>query len=229
MTDHKLPNHVAIVMDGNGRWATNKGKTRSKGHRQGKETLKTIVAECLQLKIPYLSVFAFSSENWGRPNSEVKSLLNLFLTALNNESRELAQNGVRLTFFGDLSKFSQTLKKLIDSAEKITCDNHQLRLNVAINYGGRWDIVNAAKKLSNKMKMITEKTFSQELCFANSPEVDLFIRTGNEQRVSNFMLWQIAYAEMYFCNVLWPDFNAQEFHKALKWFTNRERRFGKIN
>lgn len=238
LTENQIPKHIAIVMDGNGRFAKAQGKTRTEGHRIGKDNLKTIVGECIKQKIPYLSVFAFSSENWSRPEEEVSSLMELFVSSLNNESRELAENGVQLKIIGDISKFSFSLRKMISVAEALTKNNKKLILNVAINYGGRWDIINAAKKFAqqqlqkkseNKKTVFLEDDFVKELAFANCPEVDLLIRTGGEKRISNFMLWQIAYAEIYFSDVLWPNFNALELTLALNWYSSRERRFGKIS
>jgi undecaprenyl diphosphate synthase len=222
----KAPNHLAVVMDGNGRWAKERHLHRADGHRAGKEALKKIVAHCMQRNIPHLSVFAFSSENWRRPTTEVSAILHLFEAALSQESKELAERGVRLKMVGDLSKFSLSLRQMIHLAESKTANNHRLILTVAVNYGGRWDIVQAGEKVAKAGLEFTEENYAKHLAFAHLPDPDLIIRTGGEKRLSNFMLWQAAYAEIYFSEVLWPLFTPEALDMALQWFAGRERRFG---
>lgn len=226
MTIKNLPQHIAIVMDGNGRWAKERNIPRAEGHRAGKDALRHLVAHCANLGVPYLSVFAFSSENWRRPTEEVSALLRLFESALGQESRELAKSGVRLNMVGDLSRFPLALRKMIELAESHTRANSRLQLTVAVNYGGRWDIVQAAQKMAKAGTEFSEEAFAKHLAFAGLPDPDLLIRTGGEQRLSNFMLWQSAYSEIYFSNLLWPQFTPSHMDEALVWFAGRERRFG---
>jgi len=227
------PCHVAIIMDGNGRWARNRGKPRVFGHRRGVETVREAIRCCSEYGISHLTLFAFSSENWRRPEKEVSLLMELFISTLENEIHRMHENGVRLQVIGDVSRFNSRLRKAILNAQALTANNQQLVLSIAANYGGRWDIVNSAKHLASEVKVgnidvsdIDEAAFSSCLSTASLPDPDLFIRTGGEYRVSNFLLWQLAYTEMYFTDVFWPDFNEAEFKKALDAFNSRQRRFG---
>ena len=229
-----VPQHVAVVMDGNGRWAKNRFLPRTAGHKAGVKATRRLVELCAIKGIGVLTLFAFSSENWNRPDQEVSSLMSLFLSTLNSELNKLHEQGVRIRFIGDRTRFSESLQSSITAAEKKTETNTHLNLNIAANYGGRWDIVNAAQNLSRKLvngeiveNQITEEAFTRELCLVDLPEPDLFIRTGGEQRISNFLLWQIAYTELFFTDTLWPDFNDAAFDEALDWYSKRQRRFGK--
>lgn len=229
-----LPRHVAVVMDGNGRWAKKRFLPRTAGHKAGVKATRRLVELCAIKGIDVLTVFAFSSENWNRPDHEVSSLMSLFLTTLNAELNKLHEQGIRIRFIGDRSRFSESLQQSIATAEHKTAENTRLTLNIAANYGGRWDIVNAARNLSLKLAngditadQVTEDSFSRELCLVDLPEPDLFIRTGGEQRISNFLLWQIAYTELFFTDTLWPEFNDGAFEQALDWYATRQRRFGK--
>lgn len=229
-----VPEHVAIIMDGNGRWAKEKGKIRTFGHKAGVKAVRSSVTFAVKNKIKALTLFAFSSENWNRPAEEVGVLMELFKLVLGSEVKKLHKNNVRLLVIGDTSRFDEKLIKKVRQAELLTQDNDGLILNIAANYGGRWDIVNAAKILSEKVQKgellaenITEEEFSRHTCSGDLPPVDLLIRTGGEQRISNFLLWQVAYAELYFCNCYWPDFDEQAFQCAIDNFNHRQRRFGK--
>ncbi|TVS11329.1 MAG: di-trans,poly-cis-decaprenylcistransferase [Wenzhouxiangella sp.] len=231
-----LPQHIAIVMDGNGRWAMQRGKPRSHGHQAGSDALKRTIEAAMRREIPILTVFAFSCENWRRPRSEVRKLLDLFLKALNKEVRELDEHGVRINFIGDRSVFNRALREGMALAEQRTCDNNRLQLNVAVNYSGRTDIVAAARRIAAAAATgnlaaedLTEERLNEELTLAHLPAPDLFIRTGGEKRLSNFLLWQIAYTELYFSEVLWPDFGAEPLDEALADFAGRERRFGGLS
>jgi undecaprenyl diphosphate synthase len=222
-------------MDGNGRWAENRGLERVEGHSAGVDTVKTVIKCCLQKKIAVLSLFAFSSENWARPAMEVDFLMQLFVQALKREIQELHEQGVSVRFTGDRSQLSAVLCAQMQEAESLTRNNHKLILNFALNYGGKWDIVQAAKALAiqvadgvTSIDTIDESVFSSLLNTHTLPDPDLFIRTSGEQRISNFFLWQLAYTELYFTDVFWPDFNADEFEKALSNFCMRQRRFGLI-
>jgi undecaprenyl diphosphate synthase len=228
-----LPGHIAIVMDGNGRWAEKRKRPRTMGHQAGVRALRQTVERCAELGIQTLTVFAFSSENWNRPKGEVSRLMDLFMRALDKEMAGLHENGVRISFSGDRRAFPQELQESMEDAELLTRDNSRMTLNVAANYGGRWDIVQAARILASRVKAgnmkpedITETVFAREISSADSPDPDLFIRTGGEMRISNFLLWQSAYSEFYFSPVLWPDFDAMEFNKAIESYQSRERRFG---
>jgi len=230
----RIPRHVAIIMDGNGRWAKKRLLPRHAGHKVGVETVRTLVKACGEFKIEVLSLFAFSSENWRRPQEEVSWLMNLFVNALQNEVNKLHENGVRLQVIGEKSAFSQKIQDLIAAAEEKTQYNKNLHLVIAANYGGRWDIVQSAKKLAQQVEQgvissadIDESLLSSQLCLADLPPPDLFIRTGGEQRVSNFLLWQLAYTELYFTDTLWPDFDRAAFIQALESFGSRQRRFGR--
>jgi undecaprenyl diphosphate synthase len=229
-----LPRHVAVVMDGNGRWAKQRFLPRTAGHKAGVKATRRIVELCVKNRIGALTLFAFSSENWNRPDQEVSSLMSLFLSTLNTEINKLHEQGVCIRFIGDRSRFSDRLRSSISDAESMTAANQRLDLNIAANYGGRWDIVNAARSLARKVgqgqiseEQIDDQTFGAELCLHGLPEPDLMIRTGGEQRISNFLLWQIAYTELFFTDTLWPDFDEAAFDQALDWFSRRQRRFGK--
>jgi undecaprenyl diphosphate synthase len=231
-----LPNHVAIIMDGNGRWASRQGQPRSAGHEAGSDALKRTIRAALNHRIPVLTVYAFSSENWSRPKSEVRKLPDLFLRALNREVRELDEHGVRLCFIGDRSAFSRTLREGMQQAEKRTAGNAALRLNVAVNYGGQADILHAARSLAAdaaagriRPDEIDEARFESMLSLAATEPPDLFIRTGGERRLSNFLLWQLAYTELYFTDILWPDFGEEHFRAALADYARRDRRFGGLS
>jgi undecaprenyl diphosphate synthase len=232
----KVPQHVAIVMDGNGRWAENQGLPRLEGHRLGVEAVRGMVETCLKKKISTLSLFAFSSENWARPVEEVNFLMDLFIESLDRELDALHEQGVRLMFIGNRSELSDILQTAMQSVEQQTENNQVLILNIVINYGGRWDITEAARVLAERVQSgklllddIDEDVFSNALATRDLPEPDLFIRTSGECRISNFFLWQLAYSELYFTDVLWPDFTADEFEHALTWFASRERRYGKTS
>ncbi|MBA2650686.1 MAG: di-trans,poly-cis-decaprenylcistransferase [Tatlockia sp.] len=230
-----LPQHIAIVMDGNGRWAQSRGLLRIKGHRAGADAVKSTIRCCLQHQIPILSLFAFSSENWSRPENEVAFLMQLFVEALEREVQGLHHHGISLRFTGDMSGLSQALQEQMQLAEELTKNNKQLILNIVVNYGGKWDLVQAVKKIAKKVDAglsvdaIDESLLSQSLSTFDLPDPDLFIRTGGEKRISNFFLWQLAYTELYFADVHWPDFSAEEFEKALASFSRRERRYGKTS
>jgi len=231
-----LPLHLAIVMDGNGRWAMRRNKSRSYGHQAGSDALKRTIEAVMRQGIPILTVFAFSCENWNRPRAEVRNLLDLFLKALNKDVRELDEHGVRINFIGDRSVFNLALREGMAQAEQRTARNTRLQLNVAVNYSGRSDIVAAARRIAAAAATgnlaaedLTEERLNQELMLAHLPPPDLFIRTGGEKRLSNFLLWQIAYTEFYFCDLLWPDFGADALEQALIDFSSRERRFGGLS
>lgn len=228
-----LPQHVAIIMDGNGRWAQQQGKLRTFGHKAGVDAVRASVRYARQKGIKALTLFAFSSENWKRPKDEVKILMQLFNLVLSSEVKKLNKNNIRLKVIGDLSAFEQKLVDKIRKAETLTENNTSLTLNIAANYGGRWDIVNAAKQIAQdvqqglvKAQDLTEESFDKYTCMSDLPALDLMIRTGGDHRVSNFLLWQCAYAEFYFCETLWPDFNEQKFDEAILDFCQRQRRFG---
>ncbi|MGD8234991.1 MAG: isoprenyl transferase [Chromatiales bacterium] len=229
----QIPRHVAIVMDGNGRWARQKGKPRTYGHKVGSSKVHDIVEESKELGIEVLTLFAFSSENWKRPKSEVTFLMDLMIQMLKKEIRKLEEKGVQLRFIGQRELLPEKLLKVIRDSEARTRNNNSLILQIAASYGGQWDITQAARSLAEKVargelrpEQIDEQTFAAELAFSDLPDADLFIRTGGELRISNFLLWQAAYAEFYFTDVLWPDFTVDEYHNALRHFAKRQRRFG---
>lgn len=224
-----VPRHIAIVMDGNGRWASKRFLPRIAGHKQGVEALKRIVRACAQRKIAALTVFAFSSENWNRPADEVSGLMELLAMALSKEVSQLKRDGVQLHFVGARDSLSDRVKNGFESAETSTAENTTLVLNVCFNYGGRWDIVQAAKRLSQAGLLITEDSIAGAMSLAHCPDPDLIIRTGGETRISNFLLWQAAYSELYFSDVLWPDFDELALDAALHEYASRERRFGKTS
>jgi undecaprenyl diphosphate synthase len=230
---NRLPRHVAIVMDGNGRWAQQRTLPRTAGHREGAKAARRIVQSCGERGIEVLTLFAFSSENWRRPRPEVDILMNLFLTTLRSEIRRLDKANVRLRFIGDPGAFSDTLRKYMIEAERRTVANDGLTLVIAANYGGRWDIAQAARRVSEEVLAgrlqpgdITADLLHHYTCLADLPEPDLFIRTGGEQRISNFLLWQMAYTEFYFTDRLWPDYDADDLELACAAFASRQRRFG---
>lgn len=236
MTDipSRLPRHIAIIMDGNGRWAKQRFLPRYAGHKVGIETVRRVIRLCAEHHIEVLTLFAFSSENWRRPQQEVSFLMDLFITALQQEVNNLHKNQVRLRIIGAREAFPQKLQTLITEAEALTASNTGLILVIAANYGGHWDIVQATKNLAEQVKAgqlqlqeINETRFRTQLCLADLPEPDLFIRTGGEKRISNFLLWQLAYTEMYFTDTLWPDFSKNHFIQALESFAQRQRRFGR--
>ena len=229
----ETPQHVAIIMDGNGRWAKRKGKIRTFGHKAGVDAVRASVKYAREHDIKALTLFAFSSENWKRPEDEVNVLMDLFNLVLNSEVKKLNRNQVRLKVIGDLSRFDDKLVEKIRKAEDLTANNEALTLNIAANYGGRWDIVDTAKRLAEQVKSgqmnvadIDEGLFEQHISLAGLPPLDLLIRTGGEHRISNFLLWQCAYAEFYFTSTLWPDFDEQTFAAAVADFGERQRRFG---
>jgi undecaprenyl diphosphate synthase len=235
-SEQSVPRHVAIVMDGNGRWAKRRGMPRVAGHRKGQERVREVVSMCGDLDVEHLTLFAFSSENWGRPAEEVQTLMELFARALERDIGELHENGVRFRVIGDTTRLGSTLEQAIRSAESLTRDNAALTLNVAVNYGGRWDIAQASAELARRVAAgelraqdITADTLAPFICLADAPELDLLIRTGGEQRISNFLLWQSAYAELYFTPTLWPDFDREQLTQALAWYAGRERRFGRTD
>lgn len=229
-----IPRHVAIIMDGNGRWARRRHMPRFAGHRAGLEAVRKTIRACGQHGVQVLTLFAFSSENWRRPKEEVGLLMNLFLNALDKEVGKLHENNIRLRVIGDTSAFSEEIQQRIQDAERLTRDNTALQLNIAANYGGRWDISEACRHLGRQIadgqlspESITPQLIEQYLCLAELPEPDLFIRTGGEQRISNFLLWQLAYTELYFTPMLWPEFDEAAFAVALASFASRQRRFGR--
>jgi len=227
-----VPTHIAVIMDGNGRWARRRHLPRIAGHRRGVEAVRTVIRACMERGVDYLTLFAFSSENWRRPAEEVSFLMQLFMRALQNEVRRLHENGVRFRVVGDLSRFDPAIVRLVQEAEALTAGNDRLVLTVAANYGGRWDIVSALNRLAARhpgRSDFTEAEIGTELAMAYAPEPDLFIRTGGEQRISNFLLWQLAYTELYFTDTLWPDFDEFALDEAIASYRSRERRFGRTS
>lgn len=228
-----LPRHVAIIMDGNGRWAEQRGKFRVSGHKAGVKSVRAAVSFAHQLKLDALTLFAFSSENWRRPEDEVSALMSLFIAVLGSEVKKLHRNNIRLQVIGERSGFSGHLQRKIAEAEALTATNTGLTLNIAANYGGRWDIVQACRQAAAQVlngeravSDITEDSLNRLMNMSDLSPVDLLIRTGGEQRISNFLLWQLAYAELHFTDVLWPDFDDTAFSEAIAAFVGRERRFG---
>ncbi len=227
-----VPRHIAIIMDGNGRWAKRRLMPRVAGHRKGVEALRGVIRSCAERGVSHLTVFAFSSENWRRPQEEVTLLMELFLRALENEVARLHENDIRFRVIGDLSGFSERIQTLIRDAEALTRNNTRLTFTVAANYGGRWDVVQAVKRLMAAgvaADEVNEAALAKQLSVAELPEPDLFIRTGGEQRISNFLLWQLAYTELYFTDTLWPDFDAAALDQAIASYRTRERRFGRTS
>lgn len=232
-THRPMPRHVAIIMDGNGRWAKARSRPRHSGHRSGVKAVRRVVEAAAERGIEYLTLFAFSSENWRRPPEEVSTLMKLFIEALQREIDDLHRNNVHLRFVGAREQLSPRLLERIEAAEQQTSANRGLKLLVAVAYGGRWDIVNAARKLAARAAAgsvdaaaIDEAEFEGELALAGVPDPDLLIRTGGEQRISNFLLWNLAYAELWFCDCFWPDFDSREFDRALAHYARRQRRYG---
>jgi undecaprenyl diphosphate synthase len=230
------PQHVAIIMDGNGRWARSRGMPRPAGHRASVKVVRRVVEECAKRKVRHLTLFAFSSENWRRPPDEVGVLMNLFLDALEREVADLHRNQVRVAFIGDRAQLGAELARRMLAAEQLTAGNSGLRLMVAVAYGGRWDIVQACRSLAADAAAgalcaaeIGESQFADRLALAGMPDPDLLIRTGGERRISNFLLWNLAYTELYFCDVLWPEFSPAHLEAAFEYFAQRERRFGQTS
>lgn len=233
MTTSTLPKHIAIIMDGNGRWAKQKYLPRMAGHHEGLKAVRRIVQACGEQGIPVLTLFAFSSENWQRPQQEVSGLMKLFLSSLQNEVEKLHNNNVRLRIVGDSSRLSEELKASIHKAQQRTRENTGLTLVIAVDYGGQWDILQATQKIAEQIenktlssKDITPQVFESCLGLADLPHPDLFIRTSGEKRISNFLLWQLAYTELYFTDIFWPDFDKDTLAEALDFYSKRERRFG---
>ena len=228
-----IPRHIAVIMDGNGRWAKKRFLPRIAGHKRGVEVVRDMVKECATLGVRYLTLFAFSSENWRRPQEEVSFLMSLFMEALKNEVVKLHQNNIRLIMIGDRSRFDAALCASIDEAEAMTAANTGLVLTIAANYGGRWDLMQAMNRMQQAQPELAgrfeEAHLTPYLSMHYAPEPDLFIRTGGEERISNFLLWQLAYSELYFTDTLWPDFNHKAFGQAIKSYQSRERRFGRTS
>ena len=227
------PRHVAVIMDGNGRWASRRAMPRHVGHKAGVKSVRAIVEGCARRGVEALTLFAFSSENWGRPAEEVTRLMELFVEAMDREVEALHRNGIRVRFIGELATLKPPLRETIASAEALTAANPNLTLFIALSYGGRWDIAQAARRLAERVAAgtldpaaIDEAALGRELALAGAPDPDLFIRTGGEQRLSNFVLWNLAYTELYFCGTLWPDFDDDELERAFRYFASRQRRFG---
>ncbi|MBS0358878.1 MAG: isoprenyl transferase [Proteobacteria bacterium] len=236
MPNQKLPKHIAIVMDGNGRWAQQQHKPRVFGHRAGVQTVREIVKICAKKQIEVLSLFAFSSENWSRPQREVNFILNLFLEALNREVHELNQNNIRIYFVGDQSPLKLELRQKMQQAEELTRNNTGLKLVIAVNYGGQWDILQAVQKIARQVETGNLKSTEIDFSLLNNligiaglPQPDLFIRTSGEQRISNFFLWQLAYTELYFTDTPWPEFREEALEQALAHYNKKQRRFGKTS
>jgi undecaprenyl diphosphate synthase len=227
------PRHVAVIMDGNGRWAARRALPRHLGHRAGVKAVRAVVEGCARRGVEALTLFAFSSENWGRPLEEVSRLMELFVEAMEREVDELHRNGIRLRFIGELERLKPGVRAGIAAAEERTAGNTRMTVHVAISYGGRWDIVRAARRFAERATTgglepaaIDETAFARELALGDAPDPDLFIRTGGEQRISNFLLWNLAYTELYFCDCLWPDFDDAELARAFEHFAGRQRRYG---
>ena len=234
--NEKFPEHIAVIMDGNGRWARERGLSRLEGHRKGVEQVRTLVECCIEKRISYLTLFAFSSENWRRPKQEVSWLMNLLSRALDREVRSLHENQVRLSVIGDITKLPEAIQKKIEAAKTLTENNNRLCLTIALNYGGKWDLTEACRKVAHSvvngeaaLDDISAESLSKCLSTSWMPEPDLFIRTGGEQRISNFMLWQLAYTELYFTDTYWPEFGREEFNKSLASYQMRVRRFGQTD
>ena len=232
----EVPAHLAVIMDGNGRWASHRGLPRRQGHKEGQKALRRLVEHCNQRGMKFLTVFAFSSENWNRPEKEIRWLMELFMLALDKEIASLHKNNVQVRFIGDLTAFAPAMQKKMAQAEHLTSSNDSLVFNIACNYGGQWDLAQASRALAMDVaagdldpQNIDETTFASYLSLAGMPEPDLLIRTGGEQRLSNFLLWQMAYCELFFCDTLWPDFDEKCFDKAIAAFQQRERRFGRTS
>ena len=236
MTQHHIPQHIGIIMDGNNRWAKLRGKRKLAGHAAGADSLRSVTRKCLERGVHSLSIFAFSSENWNRPKLEVDGLMRLFERALIDELSELIENDISVVVIGDRSRFASSLIDAIERAEAATARCNRLKLNILANYGGRWDIADTAKRLASEvlsgrlaLDSIDEYLFDNRHNLANQPSVDLLIRTGGEHRISNFLLWQSAYAELIFSDILWPDFDGEALDSCLQEYAGRERRFGKTS
>ncbi len=234
--EDKRPQHIAVIMDGNGRWARQRGLPRVAGHRRGVEAVKKMVGDCGERNIPYLTLFAFSSENWNRPSTEVKLLIELLYSTLENELLKMHEHAIRLRVIGDLGRFPKRLQKKIADAEALTKDNTALNVTIAINYGGRWDMTQACQSIAKEVERgtvqadaVDAELIENHLATSDLPEPDLFIRTGGEKRISNFLLWQLAYTELFFTDVYWPDFDGDCLDQALDYFAGRERRFGQTS
>ena len=229
----EIPQHIAVIMDGNGRWARKRFLPRVAGHKRGVETVRDLVKQCAKLNVKFLTLFAFSSENWRRPDDEVSFLMGLFMDALKREVVKLHENNIRLILIGDRSRFNDELVKQVEASELLTEKNTGLTLTIAANYGGRWDIMQAVSRMlatqPEKRDGWQDADLEPHLSMNFAPEPDLFIRTGGEERISNFLLWQLAYTELYFTPILWPDFDTAEFDKAITSFQQRERRFGRTS
>jgi undecaprenyl diphosphate synthase len=230
-----VPRHIAVIMDGNGRWAAARALPRPAGHRMGVKAVKQIVENCARRNVQVLTLFAFSSENWKRPKEEVSMLMSRFLQALDDEVADLHENGIRLTFAGNLEQLSPALRERMNAARELTAGNGKMTLVIAIAYGGRWDIASATRRLAERVvagelraEDIDEALIGEQLALAGLPDPDLLIRTGGEQRISNFLLWNLAYTELYFCDALWPDFDERELDAAIAHFGRRQRRFGLV-
>ncbi len=231
-----VPRHVAVIMDGNGRWAAERGEPRHHGHRAGAEAVRRTVEYCARAGVEALTLFAFSSENWQRPAAEVSMLMSLFMRVLDREAQRLQRNGIRLNVVGDRERLSRPLQSRCAAAEALTANETRMQLNIAASYGGRWDIARAARRLAEEVAAgerapdsIDAESLDEQTCLNGLPAPDLFIRTGGEQRISNFLLWQMAYTELYFTPVLWPDFDDDALSAAIDWFGRRERRFGRVD
>jgi undecaprenyl diphosphate synthase len=229
----EIPKHIAVIMDGNGRWARKRFLPRIAGHARGAEMVRDLVKCCSDIKVEYLTLFAFSSENWRRPAEEVSFLMGLFMSALKREVRNMNQNNVKLIVIGDRSRFNADLIAQVETAEQLTANNSGLVLTIAANYGGRWDMLQAANKMQlaqpEHIGAYQEEHLTPHLSMSYAPEPDLFIRTGGESRISNFLLWQLAYSELYFTDTLWPDFNEEALNLAIQSYQKRERRFGRTS
>lgn len=232
----ELPGHIAIIMDGNGRWAKDRGLPRVAGHKAGAESVRKVVEACAEKDIKHLTLFTFSSENWRRPKNEVTLLLELFVSALDNEVKKLHKKNVKFQAVGDISAFDKKIRESIRRAEELTKNNTKLTLTTAVNYGGQWDITEACRRIASAVKSgnlepeeINRELLEKNVCLSDLPPPDLFIRTGGEQRISNFILWQLAYTELFFTDVLWPDFDKNTFNLALESFVSRQRRFGQTS
>ena len=229
-----VPRHIAIVMDGNGRWAKKRFFPRTYGHKKGVDSVRRTISACEKQGVEYLTLFAFSSENWKRPKDEVSALMSLFMSSLQKEAKSLAKNGIKLSFIGDISAFPEKLKEKMKQVEALTKDGTSLSMQIAANYGGRWDVVNACREIVESVQAgelthaeINEESLSSCMSTQHIPDPDLFIRTGGEKRISNFLMWQLAYSELYFTDTLWPDFDAEQLDLAIKAYSARQRRFGK--
>lgn len=234
MSELNIPKHVAIIMDGNGRWARQQGKDRSFGHKNGVKPLRACIQKCADLGIKYLTVYSFSIENWKRPKEEVSALMDLLSDSIENESDMIFDNKIRINIIGDLSKLPADTKEAVDNIMEGTKNHDRLVLNIALSYSSKWEILNATKALAQKVAsneisidQIDDELFSNHLTTAGMPDPDLMIRSGGETRISNYLMWQLAYAELYFTDVLWPDFDEQNFQKAIEYYSSKERRFGK--